>query len=171
MHRALFCLCLMSSHCILFVLSFSFCRGDAGHSSLRSMATFVTFPSLSVVGIFLHLLRLLLPFSDFSSHNLNPPNLAVVFLVFCTFPVSLSQIFSVISRLYYNSYKLCLLSRNSASCHQHYRTDSFPVASSDCLPHHQFEHGKDLPKNHNFSKQLINTDVFISFWAPKTEIS
>ena len=108
-----------------------FCRGEAGHSSLRCTATFVIlFPLLPVVGLFSsHLLasaflrsifiqsshlscrlpRFLQPprffLSDLSSHN--PPILAVVFPASCNLLVSFSQIFWVISRISY--FLLCLV--------------------------------------------------------------
>ena len=69
------------SHNFLFFLLFPFYRGEAGQLSHCCMATFL----------------LPLPFLDLSSHN--PPIFAVAFLVFSHLLVSLSQIFSVISRL------------------------------------------------------------------------
>ena len=73
---------------ILFFLSFPWCRGEAGHSSVSCSAAFVIFFHCSLLFVFsLHFL-LPLPFSDLFSHS--PPILAVVFLVFCNLLVSLS---------------------------------------------------------------------------------
>ena len=94
-----------TNNMFLFFLPFPFCRGEAGQLSLRCTATFVIcFQLLPVVGLFTPLF-VLICLSCISLHN--PLILAVVFHVFCDLPVSLSQIFSVISRLSFLPLILC----------------------------------------------------------------
>ena len=82
---------------IVLHISFSFSRGEAGQFSLCCMATFVIFSFVPCCWPSLSTFLPPLPFLDLSSHN--PPILAVVFLVLCNIPVSLSQIFAAISYL------------------------------------------------------------------------
>ena len=94
-------------HCLftlfLFFLLFPYCRGEAGHLLLiletcffkhTVSATFVIFPMAPCCLPFPSTFRPALPDLDLSSHS--PP---ILVLVVCCLHFSLSQIFSVISRL------------------------------------------------------------------------
>ena len=87
------------SSTLVLVPRFPFCRGEACLVVTPMYGYFCNlFPLVPVVGsTFLPPL----PFSDLSSHS--PPILAVVFLVFCNLIASLSRIFSVISRLSFDT--------------------------------------------------------------------
>ena len=125
----------------LFFLLFPLCNGETCQLSLRCTDTFITFSIVPCNWPFLSIFLRPMPVLYLSSHN--HLILAVVFLVFCNLLVSMSLIFSGISRIdsircmirkvniayafvllmYYNIMYVQSLTGYLPICHYHYALD------------------------------------------------